>query len=43
MLMLQALQLAMPVSLSGVSGISAIHFRTCRSLDELLNFPSRTG
>ena len=29
------LQLPMPVSPSGVSGISAFPFRTCRSLDEL--------
>ena len=28
----------MPVSPSGVSGISAFHFRTCRSLDELRIF-----
>ena len=33
--------LPMPVSPSGVSGISAFPFRTCRRLD--LNFPSRAG
>ena len=31
--------LPMPVSPSGVSGISACHFRTCRSFDELWIFP----